>query len=397
MPADTKTSSDVEIEVKSDSAALAIPEHVERYRARGNVNDAERLFAHYPDEIRADGIWLWFFLQTRCGGEHAVLTRIAKGLGIKDGAGKDPSDNYWYQVATGRYFRSGGDTKAFRSYVQVLRAYERSTQESGAIPFQETRYWRTFRDYVDLRRRANATCKFGGIEGTTGSQKTWCGKHYAILNNHRETVHLEAPARATRARFIAKLAKCYLVPDSNTIAEKELAIERFLAGTSTDPVTGEIRSRTIIIDNVQRLFKPHVPADQQDIFNYLHELQDDTGCCIIMIWVPTFRATIESPAPFWQQFLGRIGGPDEILRAEQKLPKADLLKFARAFRVADDASVLPILQRWATSTWGMRVLMSKLEKARMLATSRRSAEITRAHLEQVDLEPVNVRKEEDES
>lgn len=363
----------------------------ERQHLRGSVNEAAEKFAHYPPAIREDALWLRLFCQGRCNGEHAVLGKIARALGLRDASGKEPSDQYWYQVTTGRYFKPSGDVKAFARYVSAFRGYAQQQEVSGAIPHVETTNWHLIRDYIDSRRTFSSSCRVGGIEGLTGAQKTHCLKHYATLNNHRETVHIEAPARSTRPRLVQKLAEIYEVAMGLSIGEKEVEIERFLrSAASMDPERAqERRPRTIIIDNVQRLFRPGVPPDQQPIFNYFHELQDDTGFCLILSWVPSFTKTILSDHPFWAQFVGRIGGPDEILRLEQKLDKKDLLAFARAFRVEDDARALPILRKWSGSTWGVRVLMVKLEKARRLATARRSKEIAVDHLEQVDLEAVS--------
>ncbi|MEI6861307.1 MAG: AAA family ATPase, partial [Verrucomicrobiota bacterium] len=128
-----------------------------------------------------------------------------------------------------------------------------------------------------------------------------------------------APSRPTRARFVQKLAQRYLSAASLSVGEKELAIEAFLKGNSAiESLAGgeQKKRRCIIIDNVQRVLRPGLGNERQEVFSYLHELQEETGCCIILTWVPTFRRVITGADPFWQQFLGRIGGEDEILRME---------------------------------------------------------------------------------
>ena len=380
-------------DARADSKAPKEPTYQEKFAAnhktlRGDVNATSELFNHYPDAIRGDAEWLRFFCQTRCAGEHALLGKIAAAIGLKDRSGKVPSDQYWYQVVTGRYFKPGGDAGSFARYVAAIRGYSRQQEQSGLIGHQDTKNWKLFSDYVDSRRTFASSCRIGGVEGLTGSQKTWCGKRYASIHNHRETVHLEAPARSTRARVVQKLAELYEVAESKSTGGKEVEIERFLrAAGKIDPATeNERKPRTIIIDNVQRLFRPGVDPDQQPIFNYFHELQDDTGFCLILTWVPSFTKVIMGKEPFWAQFLGRMGGPDEILRLEQTLSKADLLKFARAVNVEDNAEALPILKRWAGTIWGIRILTIKLEKARRLATARGKDEVTVSHLQEVDLE-----------
>ncbi|MDR2676200.1 MAG: ATP-binding protein [Opitutaceae bacterium] len=361
----------------------------QRARLTGSAAKAEELFAHYPEEIRQDAVWLWHYVRAKCNDQHAMLGAIARSLGLKDRSGKDPSDQYWYQVVRGHYFKSGGDAGVFRRYVSAFRAHARAREESGAIPFVETRNWALVRDYIETRRRADAVCRFGGIEGETGAGKTAALKHYTVINNHCETVYLEAPARATRTRFIQKLSACYMVAMSAGIVQRELEIERFLSGTGTDG-----RARAVVVDNVQRLFRPNTPPDQQPIFNYLHELQDDTGCCVILTWVPSFRRVITARDPFWAQFLGRIGGEDEILRLDQRPPRRDLAAIAREFAVADDARAWDHLKKWSGTQWGLRVLFHKLNTARLLATRRREKQITVAHLQAVDMEPLPAADEE---
>src|SRR5690606_20790215 len=82
------------------------------------------------------------------------------------------------------------------------------------FPFVETTNWRLVRDYIDDRRAASSSLRFGLIEGETGSQQTYCTSHYATLNNHLETVRIDAPARATRARLVQQLPELYLASAS---------------------------------------------------------------------------------------------------------------------------------------------------------------------------------------
>jgi hypothetical protein len=92
--------------------------------------------------------------------------------------------------------------------------------------------------------------------------------------------------------------------------------------------------------------------------------------------------------PFWAQFLGRIGGEDEILRPDQRMPRRDLAASAREFAVADDARAWEFLRKWSGTQWGLRVLFHKLNTARVLANRRREKQIGIAHLNAVNLEPV---------
>ncbi|ACB76671.1 ATP-binding protein [Opitutus terrae] len=372
----------------STGAIVPTNKHLaDRAIIRGDVNAAIERFAHYPDAVREGALWLRLFTQQKLNGEHALLWKLACALGLRDASGNNPSDQYWYQVVTGRYFKPGGDAKRLKVYIDAIRAHALRQERAGMIGFVETDNWTLFRDYVDSRRTFSSSCRVGAVEGLSGAQKTSCRKQYTALNNHRETVGFEAPARATRARVVQKLAELYQVAESKNVGGKEVEIERFLKSAVTIEV-GEAKPRCIIIDNVQRLFRPNVQPDQQPVFNYLHELQDDIGFCLILMWVPSFTRVITSNDPYWAQWVGRIGGPDEILRLDQKLPRKDLLKFAREFRVVNDPEAYPLLKKWNATPWGCRVPVQKLEKARKLANAESSDEISVDHLRRVDSEPV---------
>jgi hypothetical protein len=359
---------------------IALKEHESRVSLKGNIATFDRLFVHYPDSVRDDSVWLRAYCATHCNGEHALIAKIAASLGIQQ------SDNYWYQVLTGRYFRPGGSAPKLKEFITQIRTWSLLRANEGKIPFVETRNWRRVKDYIDTRRDPGAIWKFGFIEGLTSSQKTECCKHYRDLNNHCKTIHIEAPAKATRNRFIHKLGKAYLMNASWTTARKELELETV--------VTAE---RTIIVDNVQRLFRPDVKPDQQPIFNFLHELQDDTECTVIFTWVPTFRKTITAEEPFWRQFLARGGGEDQILKLDQRLIKSDIIGFAKAYQVANDAAAFPILKGWSETSMGVRAFKGRLHLARLLATSRRQKEISVDCLREVENEPLAMQCDQEDA
>jgi DNA transposition AAA+ family ATPase len=371
----------------------------DRKYIRSNPVKAESLFTHYPEAVREDALWLWMFTKTRCNSEHALLGKIARSIGIKDRTGKDPSDQYWYQVVTGQYFKSGGSAQQFKLYVAAFRAHARSMDKSGMIPFIETKNWKLISNYIEARRSFNVSRRIGAIEGVTGSQKTFCEKQYASIHNHLETVHVESPARSTLPRMIQKLAAHYEFPMSATAGEKAVMLEQWLKGASMAQNGLErdtARPRCLILGNVQRLFRPNVQPDQQPIFNYLMEIQDDLGFTLILEWVPTFTKKVTGGDPFWNQLLARIGGEESILRLQPELPKADILKFAKAFKVANDAAAFPILKKWGTTKLGIRRLVYPLEDARQIANERGLDEIPASILQEVDLEPVTLSAEEQE-
>jgi hypothetical protein len=371
MSATTENAAAVEIAQSGATLPAVVPPREQRRFLTGHLGHVEASFAHYPESVREDCIWLRAYTWRTLNKEHALLHKLAVSLGIT------VSSNYWYQVLTGRYFTTGGDPKALKGYIERIRTEARKKEETGSIGFVESETWFRVRDYIDSRRAPDAVCHFGAVEAPTGSQKTWCLKHYTSLNNHLRTVYLQAPSRPTRARIVQKLARAYMIAYEGNIVRKELDIEEVVSP-----------DKCIIIDDAQHLFAPQADMEHQPVFTYLQELQEETGCTIIFSWVPTFRSVIESNHQFWQQFMGRIGGPEKILTLKQGLPKKDLLAFAAAYGVANDAAALPILRKWASTRWGMRVFVDRLRDARLLANKRRSREILVAHLEAIDCEPI---------
>lgn len=339
-------------------------------RTHLNAADFAARIAHYPEETKEDAMWLHFYTHNKCGGHTTVAAKIARDLGFR------VSDNYLYQIASGVYFRNKVGKTAVSNFLELVAALKRHDQlasASGKTPFIETGTYHEISAYIDLKRAPDTVCKFGMIAGDTGVQKSESLKRYSLLNNHGAVVRLEAPAQVTLARFLIKLGVCYGIGASISTSARMIEIERCVND-----------KRTIIIDNAQRLYTP-TTGRSQPIYSYLQELQDDTGCTIILCVTNEFPETMLNgkDKDFFHQFSGRIGGIDKILRLPQYPPKADIIQIAEAFGVADIKSTLPTLNEWARGKEKIRILFDRLQDARRLANAEGSESITPDHIEAV--------------
>jgi len=144
--------------------------------------------------------------------------------------------------------------------------------------------------------------------------------------------------------------------------------------------------RTLILDNAQKLYDKRKGFDQP-CFNWLQELQDDTKCTIILLWTPVselHRDIVTKPQLFFNQFLGRFGGSGEILFLPdpQETLASDVHLFAKSFDVDEDAwgERKAELVKLARGPFGLRPLLSLLQKARRRASADESAKIKSKHL-----------------
>lgn len=349
-------------------------------RFMGYLQDVhlERTSLLLPESMRADFIWLGCYLRDRCNRSPDVLEAKFKDLGIT------VTSSTIVKVIEGKYITKWTDKKTkqakqspiisetkFKDVVERLRKQAQLDALTGKIAFVETESWDLVRDYIDERRAPARVCKFGLIIGKTGSQKTHTTKHYCLLNNHGTCVHLEAPETPSMPKFITELAKKYGVPPSASPEARTIAIHENVN-----------KWKTIIVDNIQRLYKPKFGWNQP-IFNFLQKLQDDTGCTIILICNldSEFLKDILSKG-FFAQFEGRCGGKEEFLYLPEHPSREDIRRIAAEFKVQSEERTLDALEKLARHRGAIRVLFHILQKAREEADAAGSRLITLDHIKE---------------
>lgn len=327
------------------------------YSLRLDDAAVEQVVSAYPEEVRADVRWLATYVSERCNRQLSVLEGIVRKQGFATTA------NVFYKIFTGKYFvpdpkRPGkviGSIPNFQQIIGRLSAAYRIERATGAIPFIETPTWTLISDYIDVRREPDRVCKFGVIIGPTGAQKTACFKEVVRRNNHGKTVHIEAPHTPSMSQFITDLAARY---NASVWSNQENKLRQiYAAAMSLD--------RTIIVDNVQRLYNPKA-AGNQPIFNFLQKLQDDSGCTVILSFTPDFERVLTTGADkgYFEQFEGRCGGRNSFLKLADNAEREDVLTIARSFglAVADKGSDIEYLETLAHAKGRIRILFTALQE-----------------------------------
>ena len=345
-------------------------------RMKRSLADYERGIAHYPEPIRTRVHWLQGYLLDQTAGTPLSLRSIA----IK--AGWDKSEEYYYNLLGGYYFKSSAtqwkeDGKAWGEFLEIyesIRRYVEQAARQGRLQFIETPTYRCIADFIGARRALNAVCKIGGITGPTGGQKTAALKHYALLNNHGAVIRIEAPACPRVGVLQRKIAERYHIPSS-----------RLIYNSTREPAIREQvnETRTIIIDNAQRLYVPGKGSDQP-AFNWLLELQEDTECTLILSFTTDFTDVISAGRAkgYFEQFIGRMGGLRDILTLPDHAPAADLRAIARAFGLQDGKTAMDFLHRWSREDGRIRIVFSRLQRAKEFAKLDGRERITLADLQE---------------
>jgi DNA transposition AAA+ family ATPase len=326
-----------------------------------------------PESMREAFLWLGCFLRDECNRSLDVLEgKIAElGLTTTGSTLGKIINGMWQRDADGRATKAPIlSEKKFLDLVDRLRKQAQFASMAGQVSFIETETWEKIKEYIDIRRAEARVCKFGLIIGATGSQKTECLKQYAIRNNHGKVVHLEAPDSASMHRFLTELALAYGVGRSKKRAEKELAIFENVNKT-----------KTIIIDNIQRLFKPQ-QGWNQPILSFLQKLQDDTRCTIILCCVPESELVRQGHG-YFEQFEGRCGGKQEFLWLPNYTQPGEVEQIAEAFKLKDAVKYTDDLLILARSRGRIRVLFNVLQLAKQLAEADGRNHITIADVREV--------------
>lgn len=330
------------------------------YKLRLDDGSIRDVAASYPPEVQEDVMWLAIYARERCSRQLSVLEGIVKKLGFSSSA------SIFYKIFTGRYFlpdpkRPGkiiGSVQNFAQLVGTLRSHYRIQQVTGKIPFIETPTWELIEDYITVRRAPDRICKFGVIIGPTGAQKSESFREYVRRNNHGKCVHLESPHSGSMSQFITDLAGKY---GASVWSNQQNKLAMIL-----DSVDAK---RTIIVDNVQRLYDVKAAGDQP-VFNFLQKLQDDTDCTVILSFTPDFEKvmTKEMDRGYFEQFEGRTGGRGSFLHLDEKASRDDVLAIARGFDLRfDEKADIEYLEKLAHSPGRIRILFSALQDAQQLA------------------------------
>lgn len=332
----------------------------------------ERHAEMLPQEMQADFLWLGAFFRDVCGRSLAVLEERCTKLGIKT------ERTNWSKILRGKWNRDSNNNltaapvlsvQRFLKEVGLLRKDEQLRAMAGKVPFVMTPSAQRMFNYFDLKRAPDRVNRFGVTIGPTGSQKTATAKEYCRLNNHGTCVWLEAPENGSMKEFLTRLAEKYGI--GNTQAYDYIRARIFESVSE---------SKTIIVDNVQRLYKPKNGGDQP-VFSFLQRLQDERGCTVILMITPTFEKTLTAGMAqgFFEQFEGRAGGRETFLRLPEYAPDEDVLAIAKGFGLRQAESHVEELAKIAHQPGRIRRLFEVLQDAK-IASEAGKEQLTIAHV-----------------
>lgn len=366
---DTRGNAAIDIEV---AGAANVPAVINTGRTLAQL---EAGISHYPEPIRTEARWLQGFFMERCNSNFESLRAITAKLG------HDKSREYFRNLIVGDYFKTKASTwnkggrgwSEFLEMLDALRRHDRLMARTGRLPFVQTPTYHCISNFITALRAPSAVCRIGGIIAPTGGQTSESFKFYRDLNNHGAVIHVEAPGDGRVTKLRTKMLMAYHVTGHK--------IDR-QAAYQLDAHVNE--HRTIIIDNAQSLYQLNRGADQP-AFNWLRELYDDKRPAIILKFTEEEFGKIEASAAkgHFEQFIGRMGGMNNILRLPAYAPVEDLKAIAHAFKLAPSA-VDDYLYKWSRQLGRIRIVFDKIQRAQEFARLDKRERITLADLKEAD-------------
>jgi hypothetical protein len=348
-------------------------ENIDPTKARLDAQTLEGRASHLPESMRELFIWLGSYCREECGRDIDILHKRFTDLGFTH------DKTTWSKILRGMWQTDaqGAPTAApclaeekFIKAVTSLRNDAKIKELGGRIPFVMTPTAQRIFTFIDMKRAPDRVNKFGVIIGETGSQKSASTGEYQRLNNHGVVVKVEAPETPSMTQFMTDLARCYGFNSQDGYTRKKTY------------VLGVVNSkRTIIVENIQRLYDPSA-GDKQPIFSFLQKLQEDTGCTVILTLTPIFERTLLTGLHkgFFEQFEGRAGGRKNFLRLPPFPPEEDVLAISKAFGLQDAGRHAVELVKVASEPGRIRYLFEVLQDAKILANKDR---LTISHVRDV--------------
>lgn len=321
-----------------------------------DVNAVDIATQAYPDNLQEPVQWLASYVRNRCNKSVSTLAAHVAALGF------DHSGTTFSRVLRGQWKTdaAGNPTASpiisaekLLLVIEKLRDREAMREVKGGIGFVKTETFGLIQDHIEVRRSPDRICKWGFIYGVTGSQKSASFKQVERAIGERHCLHVESPEKPSTVKLIRSIVRKL---GGSLTTGSERMVEKIYQCVN--------RRCVIIVDNVQRLYKPR-DGWNQPAFNFLAKLQEETECVIILSATLEFAGVMESnlEAGFFEQFEGRVGGRSEFLEVPEYASPEDVLKIAAAFGLADAAQHLDYLVKVSRMPGRIRILFQRLQTA----------------------------------
>jgi len=337
-----------------------------------------------PEDLREHFQWLWGYMTQICGGSR---TRLAARLAH---VGHSYDQSSIFKFFTGQLINpktgqlGAKQAQNWSDAIQALRDAEKGPLDGRGIPPVETEVVRLICDAISAIARPERVCRWLIISGDTGRQKSYGIGWYRTENNHSNTIMFEAPEKPSPNYLAAEMSNACCGLSTKAYYERIANIRANLNST-----------KTVIIDNAQRLYNPN-SGDRQDCFSLLQKLQDEIGFSVVLVFVRNVWSdgsrTVKvdfveemlhgKARGFFSQFIGRIGGAENVLYLPDETSDADLISFARAVGMTEPAAkiCLPLLRWLDRSTGNIRVLLQTLQTAADVARLEKRTEVRASDL-----------------
>jgi DNA transposition AAA+ family ATPase len=303
--------------------------------------------AEYPEEHRAQVRWLFAWVKSR-GWSYkkaqaettlstTTLYRIWKGKYV------DPT--------TGQGVRLDGVCETISRFRELAEA-RAMEQESG---FVETSVWRR----VDkICQEALIMQSFAFIYGESQIGKTAALREHARRNNHGQTIYVLMPASGGVQAMMKTIAAACHISARTSFEQLRARVERFFDHT-----------KLLIIDEVHEVFLSYQKGSMLKCLAVLRQLQERTGCGIVLCGTNAFRSEIER-GEFTQALKQLKKRGIWELQLEDSPSWEDLKCFWKSHRLGEPTGEVAQLVRWMGQEMGLGKFTRFLARAAMLAKSK---------------------------
>ena len=279
------------------------------------TREAER----FPEALRVDYIWLKTCVRVDFDRSVRQLTEELIGQGVEIGI------DVWQKILRGLWDRYAKGVqrekpllspREFTDAVAILRkriAVKAGLQQRDFV-FTTTAE-RVF-NYILKGSLADRPNGLGLIVGDTGTQKTASLVEFAIRYNHGTTLYRDMPENGSRVEMMQLLC------DDMSAANNAYKLSAHLLQHA--PLF-----RRYLLDNCQHLVDPDRKANQKAL-SFIRRLQDSRKGYFFLSFTPDGELEAARLGKYWEQFIGRAGGPKGILRLDDFAPRIDLIQIAAA-------------------------------------------------------------------